>query len=64
MIRFSCLAESKTPPDLQDIKSEIKWMEVPGGGVLRFAVMRGRADFQGRLFGPKYFRQGANLGFN
>ena len=29
MIRLSCLAESKTPPDLQDIKSEIKWMEVP-----------------------------------
>ena len=28
MIRFSCLAESKTPPDLLDIKSEIKWMEV------------------------------------
>ena len=28
MIRFSCLVESKTPPDLQDIKSEIKWMEV------------------------------------
>ena len=28
MIRFSCFAESKTPPDLQDIKSEIKWMEV------------------------------------
>ena len=35
-----------------------------GGGVLRFAVIRGRADFQGRLFDPKYFRQGANLGFN
>ena len=28
MIRFCCLAESKTPPDLLDIKSEIKWMEV------------------------------------
>ena len=28
MIRFSSLAESKTPPDLLDIKSEIKWMEV------------------------------------
>ena len=28
MIRFACLTESKTPPDLQDIKSEIKWMEV------------------------------------
>ena len=28
MIRFSCLAESKTPPDLPDIKSEIKLMEV------------------------------------
>ena len=27
MIRFSCLAESKTPPDLLDIKSEIKWMK-------------------------------------
>ena len=36
----------------------------PRGGVLRFAVIRGRADFQGRLFDPKYFRQGANLGFN
>ena len=28
MIRFSCLAESKTPPDLLDTISEIKWMEV------------------------------------
>ena len=28
MIRFSCLAESKTSPDLLDIKSEIKWIEV------------------------------------
>ena len=28
MIRFSCLAKSKTPHDLLDIKSEIKWMEV------------------------------------
>ena len=28
MIRFSCLAESKTLHDLLDIKSEIKWMEV------------------------------------
>ena len=28
MIRFSCLAASKTPPDLLDIKSEIKRMEV------------------------------------
>ena len=28
MIRFSCLAESKTPPDLLDIISEIKWMKV------------------------------------
>ena len=28
MIRFSCLAELKTPPDLQDITSEINWMEV------------------------------------
>ena len=27
MIRFSCLAESKTPPDLPDIKSEIKWID-------------------------------------
>ena len=35
----------------------------PRGG-LRFAVIRGRADFQGRLFDPKYFRQGANLSFN
>ena len=35
-----------------------------GGGVLLFAVLRGRADFQGRLFDPKYFRQSANLGFN
>ena len=35
-----------------------------GGGVLRFAVIRERADFQGSLFDPKYFRQGANLGFN
>ena len=34
------------------------------GGVLRFAVIQGRADFQGRRFDPKYFRQGANLGFN
>ena len=34
------------------------------GGVLRFAVIRGRADFQGRLFDPKYFRQGANLSLN
>ena len=24
MIRFSCLAESKTPPDLQDVKSEME----------------------------------------
>ena len=38
--------------------------EPGGGGVLRFAVIRGRADFQGRLFDPKYFRQGVNLGFN
>ena len=38
--------------------------QVGGGGVLLFAVIRGRADFQGRLFDPKYFRQGANLGFN
>ena len=37
---------------------------VGGRGVLRFAVIRGRADFQGRLFDPKYFRQGANLSFN
>ena len=30
----------------------------PGpGGVLLFAVIRGRADFQGRLFDPKYFRR-------
>ena len=35
-----------------------------GGGVLGFAVTRGHADFQGRLFHPKYFRQGANLSFN
>ena len=28
MIRFSCPTESKTPPDLLDTKSEIKWMEV------------------------------------
>ena len=36
-----------------------------GRGVLWFAVIRrGRADFQGRLFDPKYFRQGAKLGFN
>ena len=28
MIKFSCLAESNTPPDLLDIKSEIKRMEV------------------------------------
>ena len=35
-----------------------------GGGLLRFAVIRRCADFQGRLFDPKYFRQGANLGFN
>ena len=28
MIRFSCLAELKTPSDLLDIKSEIKWMEL------------------------------------
>ena len=28
MIRFSCLAESKTPPDLPDTISDIKWMEV------------------------------------
>ena len=28
MNRFSRLAESKTPPDLLDIKSDIKWMEV------------------------------------
>ena len=28
MISFSCLAESKIPLDLLDIKSEIKWMEV------------------------------------
>ena len=26
-----------------------------GGGVLRFGVIRGRADFQGRLFDPKIF---------
>ena len=35
-----------------------------GGGVLRFAVIRGRADFQDRLFDPKYFREGANLSLN
>ena len=35
-----------------------------GGGVLRFEVIRGRADFQGRLFDPKYFRQGENLSLN
>ena len=28
MVRFSRLAESKTLPDLLDIKSEIKWMQV------------------------------------
>ena len=39
-------------------------VRTPGGWVLRFAVIRGRADFQGRLFDPKYFRQGANLSFN
>ena len=31
---------------------------------VRFAVIRGRADFQGRLFDPKYFRQGKNLSLN
>ena len=35
-----------------------------GGRLLRFAVIRGHADFQGRLFDQKYFTQGANLGFN
>ena len=38
-------------------------LEFNPGGVLQFAVIRGRADFQGRLFDPKYFRQGANLIF-
>ena len=42
----------------------ITWGAIPGGGVLRFAVIRGRPDFQCPLSDPKYFRQGANLGFN
>ena len=40
------------------------WLCLPGGGALRFAVIGRRADFQGRLFDPKYFRQGANLSLN
>ena len=28
-----------------------------GGGVLRFAVIQGLADFQGRLFDPKYIKE-------
>ena len=39
-----------------------RWFRAPG--VLRFAVIRGRVDFQGRLLTQKSFRQGANLGFN
>ena len=36
----------------------------PGRGeVLRFEVIRGRADFQGRLFDPKIFYTGCKFGF-
>ena len=53
---------------LQSGKIKIKLiylkMSSQGGGVLQFVVIRGCADFQGQLFDPKYFRQGANLSFN
>ena len=50
--------QKRVQHDIVDISSR------GGGEGIRFAVIRGRADFQGRLFDPKYFRQGANLGFN
>ena len=66
MHNFKSIKGTKTSQTLAQLNTYtvLKLSPPRGEGVLRFAVIRGRADFQGRLFDPKYFRQGANLSFN